>query len=487
MAYATDFPVAGLDLRVPSPRSAPSMTPAITWRVVLRYSIIPIILMLLRTAPPPVNAVSYPLLALYSLAGRRQAILSLYLLFLFNTLNHGISFPPSLAALFRHFNVLAAAFSVLVLHVGRRPRSSIPQFLVWTAALSALLLAHSLIFSTMPAVSVLKAISYGLTIQCLLVAWSSLMPFDRELVVKQLMGGLIAVAVLSVPFIYSPIGYMRNQQGFQGILVHPQNFGPTMAYLATWMFASWLTSDRSHVWRLGLLALSLGLLYLSQARIAVAIFAVGLVAVFTARPLAQLVTRIKQRSRLRGGRLLLAGMGLALASAALGPTLIEKGEAFLKKGQKRDTVRDSVYASRAFIIEEMMANVRQRPLTGIGFGAPSVLDTDEWYGYVKDPFFGITIMAPVEKGVLPIAMIEEMGAPLASLFFLWMAGLYGLALRGGPVSTGICGACYATGIAEAMFFAPGGAGLQTLVFCTMAATTPFTTPQNPSSISERVA
>lgn len=41
-------------------------------------------------------------------------------------------------------------------------------------------------------------------------------------------------ALLSLPLLVHPLGYLRNGTGFQVILNHPQVFGPTMALLCAW-------------------------------------------------------------------------------------------------------------------------------------------------------------------------------------------------------------------------------------------------------------
>jgi len=450
---------------------------AATWLKVLRQSLVPMLLLACRVAPAPINQASYPLLAIYALFGRRQAILSLFLLFLFNTFTHAFGLPPSIAGLFRHLNVFAAAFSVLVLHFGRPPRSTIPGMLWWTAALSVLLILHSVALSTFPEIAVLKSISFALTIQTLLVAWSSLTPDDRALAEKQIFGCLVAFAVLSVPLIAMPLGYLRQSQFFKGLFVHSQIFGPVMGYLATWIFASWLTTRKTRVLPLALLALVLGLLYLSKARIGLVVLLAGVVASVLAGPFAKAVGRWRDQGRIRAGRLGLALVMLAIFSVALGPKLYDSVNEFIRKGQAAESTLDALTATREFLIDKMLVNIRERPMTGIGFGVPSNLNPADLWGYARDPIFGLPIMAAVEKGVLPVAMVEEMGYPLALLYGLWFAALFWLAMRAGVVPAGICAAALATGAAEANFFAPGGAGLLTMLLTTMAATAGSRHPQ----------
>ncbi len=62
--------------------------------------------------------------------------------------------------------------------------------------------------------------------------------------------------------------------------------------------------------------------------------------------------------------------------------------------------------SRGSLIDEMWQNITEHPLAGIGFGIgsdPSEMEIE------RDPVFRLPIGAPIEKGVLPIAVVEELG------------------------------------------------------------------------------
>jgi uncharacterized membrane protein YhdT len=460
--------------RIPAapPSSPTAIAATVPWQRALWYSLGPIALLLLRISPAPLNAMSYPCLAVYSLLGRRQAILALFLLYFFNTWTHAFGEPPRLASIFRHFNILVAAFSVLVIHLGRRPRSTIPGFLWWTAGLSALLIAHSGAMSTMPSISILKAISFALTIQTLLTGWSSLSREERTLLEYQIFGFLNALAVFSVPLIGRPAGYLRRTRFFKGLLVHSQTFGPTMAYLATWAITSWLSQRRGRLLLFASFTLSCVMLYLTKSRIALVVLLAGIAAGLIFGPVIHGLSQLQADQGIRKGRLVLLAVVIAVAAGVAGPRLVSSVNEFLKKGRETESVVDAVKQSREFVVERMLSNIRNRPLTGIGFGVPSNPDVEDWYGYTRDPFFGLPIMAPVEKGVMPIAMIEEMGVPLAMLYFVWMGGLFWLSARAGVVPAALCAAGFATGVAEAALFSPGGAGMMTLVLVTMAATTP---------------
>ena len=54
---------------------------------------VPFLAVVLRAASPPTSALSYLVIAGYAFAGRRQAIISLFLLWLFNMISHDFCGP----------------------------------------------------------------------------------------------------------------------------------------------------------------------------------------------------------------------------------------------------------------------------------------------------------------------------------------------------------------------------------------------------------
>lgn len=437
-----------------------------TWRLLLPL-VVPIAL---RVIPGPTKILAYVWTMVYALLGRQQAIVALVLLWLFNMFTHAFGLPPSAAAAFRHLTVFAAALSVLVIHAGVQPRSRTPKLLVWTGVLNALLVVHSLFFSTMPDVSSLKAISFFMTIQALLTAWSSLSPQQRVETEKQLWGVLYGLAILSVPLVAMRGGYIRTGRGFQGLLEHPQAFGPTMAIVAAWLFSTWLTDRRMPFWLKAVLGLALAWLYLSLARIGVIVLAVGVIAAIVTGPFTALMNQSARVPRILKQRLALVTTVMILLLAVAGPFLGDKVQAFLAKGGTYTSAVDEAWESRGFLVERMQQNIREHPLTGIGLGVAS--SPDGYSVLVRDPIFGVAIMAAVEKGVLPVAMVEEMGWPLALLYAPWFLGLLLMAVRAGPRYAGVCAAALTNNISEAVFFSPGGGGLIVQILVAMAATAP---------------
>lgn len=428
-----------------------------------------VVIVALRVVPGPQKILAYVLTTAYALLGRSQAIMALVMLWLCNMFTHAFGFPPGAAAIFRHLTTFSAAISVLLIHVSAPPRSRTPLLLGWTGGLSALLVVHSLFASTMPDVSALKAISFALTVQLLLTAWSSLTPSQRSMTEKQLFGIFYCLAVLSTPLVAMGAGYVRAR-GFQGLLEHPQAFGPLMAIVAIWLFATWLTDRRMRFSLKIVLALSLAWIYFSKARIGAVIFLVGLFIAIISGPVTAMLNQSARVPRILKARLALIVACVCLTAVAAGPALVPAVRQFIAKEGKSTEIVDAAWESRGFVVELMQENIRARPVTGIGLGVAS--SPERYSALVRDPVFGLVIQAAVEKGVLPVAMVEELGWPLALLYAPWFVALLVLSVRAGPRYAGVCAGALVNNLSEAMFFSPGGGGLIVLILVTMAATAP---------------
>lgn len=423
----------------------------------------------LRLASPSLANASFFLLAAYALLGRVQAIWALLLSWIFSMVSLGIAPEASLAAVGRYAVLAMAALSVLLR--GGRPVSSgeisvsYPVFM--TVLFGSAVVLHAIMFSAVPDVSILKAVSWTVAMATLLSAWSGLNPEARQRLERQLFGGLTLLLLASVPLLASGLGYMVNGTGFQGVLAHPQAFGPTMALLAAWL-GSGIVGRPNPQWRqLGLFLLCLVLIVMSEARTAGLGLLLGLlVAAATGRVLAKRPLR-KFLPGLGNRRVQLAiGLGL-LAMVAAGPFLGAQLGAYVAKRGGSSNVMEAYDRSRGSKVDEMWGNIVEHPLRGIGFGVASdPFDMD----VARDPLLGLPTGASVEKGVAFLAAWEELGllGLLAVLGWLWM--LVRHAARGGMTSLAVCLTVLFMNFGEATLFSPSGMGMLSLVLLAWAAT-----------------
>ena len=368
----------------------------------------------------------------------------------------------------------AAAVSVLSRSglLGKNPQ--IGLMTVATLLLGLLLVGHSLAVSPIADVSILKAISWTLATTTLLAAWGALKETDRAALTNQIFNGLILVLVCSLPLLVLPQGYSRNATGFQGVLGHPQAFGPTMALLGVWAAAGMLGDSRPPWWRVLLTGACLVLIVLSEARTAGLGMVLGLAMAVVLVPVLS-----RQRIRvmlpgLRSRRLYVVAAGAVLGGLLAGAVLTERIGSFIDKRGGGGSLLDSYQTSRGALMETMLDNIKANPWQGIGFGIASY--PDEMI-IERDPVFGLPSGAPVEKGVLPYQVAEEVGLMGLVFVLLWLGMAIKRASRGTVTSLGMALTVLLLNMGESTFFSPGGMGLLPLILFTWAVSVPPTKRQ----------
>jgi len=114
----------------------------------------------------------------------------------------------------------------------------------------------------------------------------------------------------------------------------------------------------------------------------------------------------------------------------------------------------------------MASNISARPLEGIGFGMASIPSE---LVVVRDPVFGLPVSAAVEKGVLPLAIVEEIGVVGFGVVLLWVLALLRMSARAGVAPVAVCLTALFLNMGEATLFSPGGLGLLMLIMLGWAA------------------
>lgn len=424
-------------------------------------------LLALRIASTPTANISYYLVAAYALLGRAQAIQALALSWLFTMLSPGIAPAASGAAIGRYAVIAAAALSLLLRIKPGKPSFSVSPLVFYTGLLGAFLICHSLYFSAIVDVSLLKALSWTVVVATLFAAWTGLEDDSRARLERQLFGGLIILVLVSMPFAFTAAGYLRNGTGFQGVLSQPQAFGPMVAFLGGWLVGRLLGSPRPRFQDAALLGLCLVFIIMSEARTAGFALVLGVAGASIASsqlsgiPVRKLLPGLSSR-RLHG-LALVAAIGVVLGAPAISERL---GTYFAKRSDTTDLL-EAAEASRGGLVDAMLANIEKHPWTGIGFGIAS----DPATMYVqRDPLLGLPTGATIEKGVLPISVTEELGLIGALLVLAWLWMLARRGARAGVASLSVLGIVLLTNFGEATLFSPGGMGLLPLILLTWAVT-----------------
>jgi hypothetical protein len=421
-----------------------------------------------RFISPTTADLSFLMIAVYALLGQGQAIRALALSWLFITLNSGLV-PESINATVGRYAVLFAAFLSVTL---RSSFVRFDRFVFFSAVLGLFFVLHSFLFSPIPDVSILKALNWLFAILTLSLAWGALDLAARDEVQQWLFGLLVVIALASLPFLLFPmIGYLRNGSGFQGVLNHPQSFGPTMALLSAFALGRLLAKPQPS-WRL--VALFFGcliLVILSEARTA----GVALVFSFTISLLFISIQRGRKirafAPALRSKRLGVVGALALIAIIGLGPQLSDLLSNFISKSGKGQVIGlfDAFDDSRGILISQMTENIENNLFTGVGFGIPS---DPSLLVVSRDPIFGLPLGAPVEKGVLPIAVLEEVGLLGLFLVSIWIWILLRRAVINGLTSLMLVFTALLINIGEAVLFSPGGMGMLLLILLAFAASKP---------------
>ncbi|WP_374555878.1 O-antigen ligase family protein [Thermomonas sp.] len=428
-----------------------------------------LVLLALRFVSAPTATAAFFLLAAYAVMGRKQAIQALALSWLFSMLSPAIAPVVPQAALGRYAVLFSVALSVLLRVERGASGTGVPvkRMVLLTVLLGAGILAHALMFSAVRDVSMLKAVSWMVAVASLLSAWSGLSAGDRTQLEYQLFSGLALLMLASLPLVFSGRGYLVNGTGFQGFLSHPQAFGSTMGLLAAWLGSRILGQARPP-WRLVVLfVMALLLIVLSEARTA----GLGLMlGVLVAISVGRLLARRRLRDYLPGLRSrrvqLTVGLGL-LVVIATGPLLGGKLATFVAKRGNSSNLVEAYDRSRGAKVDEMWSNIREHPLRGIGFGVASDPFSME---VARDPVLGLPIGASIEKGVVYLAVWEELGllGLLVVLGWLWL--LVRRAALAGLTPLAVCLTALAMNFGEATLFSPSGMGMLTLVLLTWSAT-----------------
>ncbi|HUN71582.1 MAG TPA: hypothetical protein VMU52_04675 [Steroidobacteraceae bacterium] len=312
---------------------------------------------------------------------------------------------------------------------------------------------------TSPAVdiSMLKVLEFICGITAVLVAYNHVRPARLAALQRWMITvGLTVIGTSALTLLKPSVG-LGGDGGLQGILNQPQALGIFIAPFAAWAIAGTLLMRRSatrlEIWMALVLVV---LIILSKARTAGFGAGFGVIVVVGSRAF----------SRRRAGQAtlgrpilvcVLACIGLA-AFAAMTGGLSGIVNDYLYKGTegKVNNLNQAFYNSRGGGALEEWDDFRAKPLFGNGFGVYP--DGHFPSGVVRVD--GIPISAPIEKGFLPTAILQEGGALGGILLLLIIALLWRRTWRNTDLRwRAMFVACLGINIGECVFLSPGGIGI----------------------------
>ena len=425
----------------------------------------PILAIVMRLASSPTADASYLVLAFYALRGPKEVIQSFFLSWLFTMINTSIAPTSAFASIGRYIVMLAALLSIFHHRGFNSRKSGLAKLSLLSWFLVIFIVFHSLVVSPLVDVSILKALSWLFVTITLFAAWGGLDMNMRLEMEDKVFGGLIAIMIVSLPLLLVPSkGYAINSNGFQGILNHPQAFGTTMALLEAWLVGRLFVTTKQSFQEFALLCACLVLVVLSGARTAGLAIVIGVIVssfIDGGRRFGQMLHSLKTG---RKGVVLFFSVSLLLFAFPFYSGTIGS---YLQKGSDSTSAIDLANSSRGDLVSTMTDNIEQNPFLGIGFGIAS-LPSMRFVN--RDPLLGLPVSASVEKGVMPLAILEELGLIGFLLVLGWFLVLIGQAAKNGFAKLIVIITVIAINFGESMFFSAGGMGLLMIILVTWAAT-----------------
>jgi hypothetical protein len=390
------------------------------------------------------------LLVAYSLLGPAQAIKAMALSVALKYLNPALTTYDTTSSLL--FWLLLVTSGLRVLLTLRAIDAKL--LLVW--AFSSIAMVLSLISSHALIISVTKVITFAWVVTTVLVAFSALTGSELAIIKRWFIAFALVVLISSAFTLLRPaVAYQFLPGSLQGILNHPQSLGTFAAPAAAWTLSGLvLMRPTARAINIAVTVLVWAVMLLSLSRTA-AIAAVGATAIAGLRRLLAGQRVENQASILRLTGSIAVGIALVIAVSALTGQLDVAVRSFVLK-RSAPSVSESFIGSRGGGIESEWHNFLARPFLGNGFG---VYANGEFPSGIVE-VAGIPISAPVEKGFVPTAVLEETGI-IGGCLFLWL--LVSLANDVGKDSdlrwVAAFWAALLVNLGEAVIFSPGGIGL----------------------------
>lgn len=439
-------------MQVTDRRKAPSLSPESIWRgpYILRYWMLfwTALFVLAWSTPSFFGHLICVGIALHSLRSTRRAVEALGIL-LFIIISGKTDFSIG------RWVVLFTA-SGRMFWDGAFGGKSMPRLAYLLLLFFAVMLPISVLTSTLPSISILKLTSFTTgTILITVGLYQTRKLLDYWMSWLFTLGVFILLA--SIPFFWLPAGYATNEVGFQGILTHPQFFGVVLAPITALLMGLYFFRQETS-WIILLFAV-LGMveMYFSLSRTSLgALVLAGATTTalgFSFKPDTWAVSLSRALGRpaaVLGGLMVLVLIGLQWT------TIQSSLGSFLAKDEGSVSVVQSFEESRGQLVAQSMANFRERPLTGTGFGAPS--DPAQFARIERGPY-GIPVSAPVEKGFMPSAVLGSTGIigavlTLVLLFFL----VDPVVQHHDPTLFWVMATCLFLNFGEMAFFSIGGVG-----------------------------
>ena len=278
---------------------------------------------------------------------------------------------------------------------------------------------------------------------------------------------LLIILLLSIPTLLVPkIAFSVNQRFFSGILNHPQAFGMTAAAAGAIYIGQIFFQNKSKLLPVVIIIFCISLILVSGSRTAgMALFSAVIISSLL---FSMLIIRNIKLINFNKVKLIIILISFLLIIISI-PSILDLTNIFMTKTEKiaADSIISAFKTSRAVLYGPIINNIIENPIKGIGFGLAS-----DWLFMDIKYFIGIPVSAPVEKGVLPLAVLEEVGVFGLVFFIVWILLLVRCSIANGFSDTIVLLTILLFNLGEAGLFSANGYGMLYLVLLTSATTKP---------------
>ena len=409
---------------------------------------------------------SYFVLLIPCFLGPRQIIISLILLWIFSSLNSQIAPVANYSIIFRFFFFLIVFF-LLISSFSKKiffyNKATYISFLFF----SFFMVIHSFLLSEIPDVSIFKIVNWSIYFLILITCWSIIDKNEHLKLLKDILIILLIIVIFSLFFLKTEIGYIKNGDSFQGILNHPQLFGLVMGLTAITICSfqdfKFFSSKVSFIF----IIITIYFFMLSESRTAIFGFIGGY--------FIYLATK-KEFKYIKNKSIKLSKIIITLFFFIFLLFLIYKLNNYfyiefinniLTKSDRliNESFIELYTQTRGELMLASYDNILQKFWSGIGFGIAS---NPEQMLIIRDEYFGIPYNAPIEKGNIFIATLEEIGffGFVFFIIFLFTCLKSALVSRSNFISIFFIVLFFNLG--ESSFFSTAGVGGLLSIFFTMS-------------------
>ena len=421
--------------------------------------LIPIIVILLRFFPYPFGIFSYLIIAIYALLGPSQAIKALLLACFLSQLNFFVfpdvvtyaSGPSSEGQYLVMFTVLSyCAFKIFF------QRAFILNGpIITTLSLGLFYIVHSILFSQIVDISLLKVALWTLVMTSLIYLWSLLSFDEHNILSNEIFLWIGIVVFLSSPLIFMSQGIARNNNDFQGLFNGSQVLGIVCAVLLAFHLGN-IFSKKYPSFKVLLFVIFVSyIIFISGSRTAIVALYFSVITYFISVTFL-IKNPLEYHLRIMNN-FLFYFFGMMLFVLV---TFFSLGDQVISKRTNSNSLIEAYLDSRSGLIAPMIENIKQDPIIGIGFGIGSDYEN---MSSTRDPLFDLPYRASAEKGLIFIAVFEEVGIIGLTLFLLWLLFIFKIAIHNRANQILVLFAIVFLNFGESMIFSSGGIGLLCMI------------------------